>query len=47
MIIPREPHGVIAIPITHNHTGPASYTGGAESGLMFGLLKMREVVRGW
>ena len=47
MIIPREPHGVIDIPIIHNHTGQASYTGGAQSGLKLGLLKVREVVRGW
>jgi len=47
MIIPREPHGVIDIPIIHNHTGPASYRGGAQSGLKLGLLKVREVVRGW
>ena len=47
MIIPREPHGVIDIPIIHNHTGPASYGGGAQSGLKLGLLKVREVVRGW
>ena len=47
MIIPREPHGVIDIPIIHNHTDPASYTGGAQSGLKLGLLKVREVVREW
>jgi hypothetical protein len=47
MIIPREPHGVIDIPIIHNHTGPASYSGGAQTKVKLGLLKVREVVRGW
>jgi hypothetical protein len=47
MITPREPHGVIDIPIIHNHSGPASYSGGAQSMLKLGLLKVREVVRGW
>ena len=47
MIIPREPHGLIDIPIIYNHTGPASYRGEAQSGLKLGLLKVREVVRGW
>lgn len=47
IIVPREPHGVIDIPIIHNHTGQASYSGGAQSRLKLGLLKVREVVRGW
>ena len=47
IITPREPHGVIDIPIIHNHSGPASYSGGAQSMLKLGLLKVREVVRGW
>jgi hypothetical protein len=47
MITPREPHGVIDIPIIHNHSGPASYSGSAQSMIKLGLLKVREVVRGW
>jgi hypothetical protein len=47
MITPREPHGVIDIPIIHNHSGLASYSGGAQSMIKLGLLKVREVVRGW
>jgi len=47
MIAPREPHGMIDIPIIHNHSGPTSYSGGAQSKIKLGLLKVREVVRGW
>jgi hypothetical protein len=47
MIIPREHYGMIDIPIVHDDTGPASYARGTQSGLLLGLLKKRDVVRGW
>jgi hypothetical protein len=47
MIVPREPHGSIDIPIIHYHHGPSSYSGGGQSRIKLGLLKVREVVGGW
>ncbi|HZY47658.1 MAG TPA: hypothetical protein VFE96_07675 [Candidatus Bathyarchaeia archaeon] len=47
IIVPREPHGVINIPIIHRHAGPAPYSSGGQSRLRLELLKVQEVILGW
>ena len=47
MISPREPHGLVDIPVIHNHCSPTKYSGRAQSRVKLALLKVIEVVRGW